>query len=95
MEADDQTLPNGWVVRQSKSRTGHHYYFNTINGLSSWKHPAHINVVCGFTKHNLDNALPWISYSVINLSTAQHICKYRLYILYQTIPHALLEPIQY
>lgn len=35
---EDRPLPTGWICRQSKSRNKH-YYFNTVTGESSWKHP--------------------------------------------------------
>ncbi|KAK3727177.1 hypothetical protein QZH41_015196, partial [Actinostola sp. cb2023] len=39
----DRSLPRGWVVRTSKSRVDRSYYFNTVTGLSSWKHPLDIS----------------------------------------------------
>ena len=35
---EDRPLPTGWISRQSKSRNKQ-YYFNTVTGKSSWKHP--------------------------------------------------------
>lgn len=35
---DKQELPNGWVVKQSKSYQ-RVYYFNTLTGVSTWEVP--------------------------------------------------------
>ena len=35
---ENRPLPTGWICRQSKSRNKQ-YYFNTVTGESSWKHP--------------------------------------------------------
>ena len=43
-ESDDRPLPVGWLCRQSKSRRKH-YYFNTVTGESSWKHPLDIDLL--------------------------------------------------
>ena len=36
---DKQELPNGWVVKQSKSYPDRVYYFNTLTGVSTWEIP--------------------------------------------------------
>ncbi|CAH2108631.1 unnamed protein product [Euphydryas editha] len=36
---DDQKLPDGWVLCQSKSVPGRKYYFNKKTGKSSWSEP--------------------------------------------------------
>ena len=43
-ESGDRPLPVGWLCRQSKSRRKH-YYFNTVTGESSWKHPLDIDLL--------------------------------------------------
>ncbi|XP_031557115.1 uncharacterized protein LOC116293784 [Actinia tenebrosa] len=40
---ETRPLPNGWVVRASKSRHGRSYFFNVVSGLSSWKHPSELS----------------------------------------------------
>eukprot|EP00127_Corallochytrium_limacisporum_P003663 Clim_evm51s151 gene=Clim_evmTU51s151 len=37
-------LPQGWVKKESRSRPGVFYYFNTEDGTSSWEKPANEQV---------------------------------------------------
>jgi hypothetical protein len=39
-----EALPEGWVSKESKSRPGVTYYWNTVTKSSSWEKPTHAAV---------------------------------------------------
>lgn len=37
--APPKPLPEGWILKESRSQPGYHYYFNHLTGVTSWQPP--------------------------------------------------------